>query len=241
MKDFFLKAGCGAIELRPFMVTRAGRIDAESVEYSIDKELLQIESVYPDGCIETLYIKQLAAGGVSAVRNFKTASAVAIAELGLEISNITFGKVPAEDYFYHNENPRIYQRMTFPVEYDRVHGGDAKDSGFDELAGNRWADPGVIHERIGRSPYQPFPAILLSNYQSKNGLVHGTLSQKLFYHNYLVDHAEDGTLVLSVFSGNGLALVYSICYNGIYMIPEIIVTAILAVVVSRGPTVKLEA
>jgi len=55
------------------------------------------------------------------------------------------------------------------------------------------------------------------------------------------ENAWIGEKVLSVFSGNGLALVYSICYNGIYMIPEIIVTAILAVVVSRVPTVKLEA
>lgn len=55
------------------------------------------------------------------------------------------------------------------------------------------------------------------------------------------ENAWIGETVLSLFSGNGLALVYSICYNGIYMIPEIIVTAILAVVVSRVPTVKLEA
>lgn len=55
------------------------------------------------------------------------------------------------------------------------------------------------------------------------------------------ENAWIGETVLSIFSGNGLALVYSICYNGIYMIPEIIVTAILAVVVSRVPTVKLEA
>lgn len=55
------------------------------------------------------------------------------------------------------------------------------------------------------------------------------------------ENAWIGETVLSIFSGNGLALVYSICYNGIYMIPEIIVTAILAVVVSRVPQVKLEA
>lgn len=97
------------------------------------------------------------------------------------------------------ENPRIYEKMSIPVDYDRVASNDVKDTGF-ETGGNRWADPGVVCERIGRSPYQPFPAILLSNYRTKAGLVHGTLSQKLFYHNYLVSH-DGGKVRLEIFSG----------------------------------------
>ena len=88
--------------------------------------------------------------------------------------------------------------MTFTVDYNRM-AEDAKDSRFDIQAGNRWADPGVVTERIGASPYQPFPAILLSNYQTKHGLVHGTLSQNVFYHNYLVSHEVD-LVKLEVFS-----------------------------------------
>jgi hypothetical protein len=120
-------------------------------------------------------------------------------ELGLTLANITFGKTARDDFFYHNENPRIYEVMSFPIDYKRTS-ADAKDSNFDLQAGNRWADPGVVCERIGRSPYQPFPAILLGNYQEKAGLVHGTLSQRVFYHNYLVNHAEDSTVTCEVFS-----------------------------------------
>ncbi len=47
-----------------------------------------------------------------------------------------------------------------------------------------------------------------------------------------------GDKVLASFSGNGLAFIYTIVYNGLYMIPEIILTAIVAVIVSRLPQIK---
>lgn len=121
-----------------------------------------------------------------------------IKELAFCISGIGFGKDTKDDYFYHAENPRIYEAMTFPIDYDRC--SDApENTEFDVTAGNKWADPGVITERIGACPYQPFPAILISNYNTKRGLVHGTLSQKVFYHNYLVRH-DGGAITLDIFS-----------------------------------------
>ena len=47
-----------------------------------------------------------------------------------------------------------------------------------------------------------------------------------------------GNAILNTFTGKGLAWFYSIFYNGLYMIPEIIITAIVAVPVSRIPFVK---
>ncbi len=47
-----------------------------------------------------------------------------------------------------------------------------------------------------------------------------------------------GSEILATFSGNGLSLIYSFFYNGLYMIPEIIITAIVAVPVSRIPVVS---
>lgn len=47
-----------------------------------------------------------------------------------------------------------------------------------------------------------------------------------------------GNVILNAFSGKVLSLVYSIFYNGLYMIPEIIITAIAAVPVSRIPQIK---
>lgn len=137
---------------------------------------------------------------ITAKRTFENTenSAIKLNELGIKISGIGFGEDFKEDYFYHIENPRIYEKMTFLVDYKRTS-DDAMDSAEDKTAGNRWADPGVVCDRIGRSPYQPFPAILLSNYNTKKGLVHGTLSQDIFYHNYLVNH-KNGKIEFDIFS-----------------------------------------
>ena len=47
-----------------------------------------------------------------------------------------------------------------------------------------------------------------------------------------------GETVLNTFSGASLATVYSIIYNGLYMIPEIVITAIVACFVTRIPQIK---
>lgn len=47
-----------------------------------------------------------------------------------------------------------------------------------------------------------------------------------------------GSFILNAFSGKALSLVYSIFYNGLYMIPEIVITAIVAVPVARIPQIK---
>ncbi len=47
-----------------------------------------------------------------------------------------------------------------------------------------------------------------------------------------------GQGILSVFSGKGLAIVYSIFYNGLFMIPEIVITSIIAVPISKLPQIK---
>ena len=47
-----------------------------------------------------------------------------------------------------------------------------------------------------------------------------------------------GKAILDTFSGASLALLYSIVYNGCYMIPEMIITPLIALIVLRIPTVK---
>lgn len=47
-----------------------------------------------------------------------------------------------------------------------------------------------------------------------------------------------GGFILDHTSGTLLALIYSIFYNGLYMIPEIIITVIAAVIISRLPQIK---
>ncbi len=46
-----------------------------------------------------------------------------------------------------------------------------------------------------------------------------------------------GETILNTFSGNALSLVYSIVYNGFYMIPEIIITTIVAVIIGKIPQI----
>lgn len=46
-----------------------------------------------------------------------------------------------------------------------------------------------------------------------------------------------GQTILDKFSGDSLALLYSVVYNGFYMIPEIIITTIAALIISRIPQI----
>lgn len=50
-----------------------------------------------------------------------------------------------------------------------------------------------------------------------------------------------GAKIMDTFSGAGLAVVYSIFYNGLYMVPEIIITAIAAFVIGRIPAIARKA
>lgn len=47
-----------------------------------------------------------------------------------------------------------------------------------------------------------------------------------------------GKVILDSTKGQLLAFVYSVIYNGMYMIPEIIITAVAAVAISRLPQIK---
>lgn len=47
-----------------------------------------------------------------------------------------------------------------------------------------------------------------------------------------------GEKILSTFSGEVLGIVYSVFYNGLYMIPEIVISAVAAALVSAVPMIK---
>jgi len=192
---------CGALTFRPYIVMKdATEISLQYVlTVNEESKTVQMIAVHQGLFRDDLYIKYENDAFICR-RKFQNISAqpLTIKELAVEIGGITYGLNPRDDYFYHNENPRIFGIMTFPVDYNRT-AKDALDSSFDIQAGNRWADPGVICERVGAGPYQAFPAILLSNYQTKKGLVHGSLSQSVFFHNYLVEHV-DGKMQLQIFS-----------------------------------------
>ncbi len=192
--DFF---GIKTLELTPFVAFSEGRIFPE---YKEEYGKAVFCCSYEDEIFsDRIYITEVETG-FTAKRVFKNRSseAIRLAELGLRVDGISFGLEPREDYYYHVENPRVFQKMTLAVDYPRT-GEGIMESEFDAVAGNKWADPGVIVDRIGACPYQPFPAILLSNYKTKSGIVHGTLTQNVFYHSYLISH-EGSDIVFDILS-----------------------------------------
>ena len=46
-----------------------------------------------------------------------------------------------------------------------------------------------------------------------------------------------GQTIMNTYTGNALSLVYSIVYNGFYMIPEIIITTVVATVIGKIPQI----
>ncbi len=47
-----------------------------------------------------------------------------------------------------------------------------------------------------------------------------------------------GGKILDTFSGEGLAIIYSIFYNGLYMVPEIVITAVVALIIGNIPQIS---
>ncbi len=148
---------------------------------------------------DDIYIKKNE-NGFSARRAFKNCSdkPLKLSELGICFEGIDLCKNPDGDYYYHLENPRLFDKLILKVDSKRV-AGENNDGKYDEIGGNKWCDPGVVTDRVGACPYQPFPAILFSNSKTKSGIVHGTLSQDVFYHCYLPSH-KDGLLCFDAYS-----------------------------------------
>ncbi|MFT3952489.1 MAG: energy-coupled thiamine transporter ThiT [Oscillospiraceae bacterium] len=67
----------------------------------------------------------------------------------------------------------------------------------------------------------------------------GTWAEWFFTDEFQITSVGD--FVLGHFSGTGLAVVYSVIYNGLYMIPEIIITALAAALIARVPVVVRQA
>ncbi len=192
--DFF---GIKSLEFTPFVAFAEGKIFPK---YNIEYGNRLFSCTYEDEIFsDHIYITEIETG-FTAKRVFKNRSAetIRLSELGARFSGLNFGLDPKDDYYYHVENPRVFQKMTLAVDCPRT-GEGVMESEFDAQAGNKWADPGVIVDRIGACPYQPFPAIVVSNYKTKGGIVHGTLSQDVFYHCYLISH-EGSDIVFDVCS-----------------------------------------
>ena len=117
----------------------------------------------------------------------------------LLLSDIFFNEDPKDDYYYCNENARLFCNLTVPVDYNRYNDNAQENARFNLPVNRKWCDPEVKVGKICSSPYQPFPAILISNYNSKKGIVIGSLSQDVFYHSYETGH-KDGKTFVEIYS-----------------------------------------
>lgn len=201
INEEFSNINSGNLKVKPFVISGNGEIFDSDYEVKINKKSGRASlSKLHNNCFKDDLYFEFRKGEIICQRYFENISdnEIEIKELGFTVSGISFGKPTQDDYFYHNENPRCYMQMTFSIDHrpgkDNASGGE-----FEEAAGNKWLDEGVVQGRVGASPYQPFPAILLSNYYSNLGLVHGTLSQKVFYHNYDFFH-KDNAISLVIYS-----------------------------------------
>lgn len=119
--------------------------------------------------------------------------------LKFTVSNFSLGANCENDYFYVNENARIYGNLTVPFDYNRYDDNCEENKKFNLNCINKWCDKGVREGRIASSFYQPLPAILLSNYSTNYGIVIGSLCQDCFYHSFEVGH-EGGKAFVEVYS-----------------------------------------
>jgi len=185
--------GQKGLSIMPYVVTVEDRMEpVEGICHHIPQtKTAQLSLLYNNGLKEDIYLRQEGNKEIVVSRRLYNHSkgVVFLKEIGFHLENINLGGPSEDDYFYHLENPRIYGRMGIRVDQQRKE--KAKEGECDAVAGTKWADPGVVSERIGASPYQPFPAILISNLQNTTGVVHGSLSQKVFFHNYIVKHKEN--------------------------------------------------
>lgn len=193
----FSQLKCGDIKMKPCVVMENGEMIFPEYKSSLNEKAgtLSLVAQYKEEFRDSLYFN-CSGDEITCRRSFDNISGktLAVKELCVVFSGIDFGENREDDYYYHNENSRVYMQMTFRIDH-YPNSSDAKSSDFDVMAGNRWHDEGVIHPRAGCSPNQPFPAILFSNYNTKKGLVHGSLSQNVFYHNYSFCHTDEGVEV----------------------------------------------
>ena len=102
----------GAVTFRPFFsAEEGGRTEPQSIRITEGGETLQLTALYPDGIRDDFYFT-LKDGELTCRRLFRLGGQERdICELGVELNGITFWGEPGDDYFYHNENPRVYEKM----------------------------------------------------------------------------------------------------------------------------------
>ena len=100
---------------------------------------------------------------------------------------------------------------------------------------------GIFRNRFGKTPALCLGCVVALSLRYLAHIVSGALFFGTWAEWFFTDVVAGafGETVLSTFSGASLAIVYSIVYNGMYMVPEIVVTTIIAAIVAQLPQIGI--
>ncbi|MBQ8427283.1 MAG: alpha-galactosidase [Clostridia bacterium] len=163
-------------------------------------QTLQLNFITPEGFESVFSVKNID-GGYKVFRTIKnvTENTLKLCGIKVALSGLSFGENILDDYFYSNENARRFGNLTIPLDFNRLDDNAEENKKFGLVMDRHLLDPEVEDGRICSSPYMPFPAVLISNYKSKEGVVVGSLSQDYFYHCFNASH-QNGKILVEIFS-----------------------------------------
>ena len=98
---------------------------------------------------------------------------------------------------------------------------------------------GVFRRRLPKLPALCLGSVLALSLRYLAHVISGALFFSQWAEWFFSEMGSFGQGILDTFSGASLSVVYSICYNGAYMIPEIIVTTLVAAVVAHLPQIAV--
>ena len=96
---------------------------------------------------------------------------------------------------------------------------------------------GIFRRRLSKTPALCLGCVIALSLRYLAHIVSGAVFFGQWAEWFFSERGAFGEAVLETFSGASLSIVYSIVYNGMYMIPEIIVTTAIAAVVAQLPQI----
>ncbi|MBQ2766670.1 MAG: energy-coupled thiamine transporter ThiT [Clostridia bacterium] len=98
---------------------------------------------------------------------------------------------------------------------------------------------GIFRHRLSKTPALCLGCVVALSLRYLAHVISGTIFFGTWAEWFFSEMGSFGESILGTFSGTSLSLVYSLFYNGMYMIPEIIVTTIVAAVIAHLPQIAI--
>lgn len=98
---------------------------------------------------------------------------------------------------------------------------------------------GLFRSRLGKTRALCLGCVVALSLRYLAHILSGAIFFGVWAEWFFSEMGAFGETILSTFSGTALSVVYSIIYNGMYMIPEIIVTTIVAAIIAQLPQIAV--